>query len=335
MNFYSIRHLTRFRYSRPISESIMETRMHPRSDSNQHCLTFSLSVSPRCRVFSYRDHLGNNVQHFDIPGEHNQLVIVAESVVEQQALPDVPALSLARCLGRARRPDRVRRLLGDAAALHLCRRDSGAHAAGQADGRHPPRRSADAGAGAEPAALRLLRLRAALHARRLAHRRGHRQRQGRLPGLCPHHDRPAAPCAGFRRAMSPAISTAAAKTTTARRPTPRTPGSMCCCRIWAGWASTRPTTWSPTIATSAPPWAATTPMCRRRTASFAATPTASSMSPCTSRPAHEPPALDRKLPIPEDWSVLVERAQQPPERSDSLHRLAADAAAAATIGARD
>jgi transglutaminase-like putative cysteine protease len=26
-----------------------------------------------------------------------------------------------------------------------------------------------------------------------------------------------------------------------------------------------------------------------------------------------PPALDRTLPIPEDWSVLVERAQQPPE----------------------
>jgi len=91
MNFYSIRHLTRFRYSHPISESIMETRMHPRSDSSQHCLNFALSVSPRCRVFSYRDHLGNNVQHFDIPGEHNQLVIVAESIVEQQPLPDVPA----------------------------------------------------------------------------------------------------------------------------------------------------------------------------------------------------------------------------------------------------
>ena len=90
MNFYSIRHLTRFRYSSPISESIMETRMNPRSDSNQHCLNFSLSVSPRCRVFSYRDHQGNNVQHFDIPGEHNQLVIVAESIVEQQPLPDVP-----------------------------------------------------------------------------------------------------------------------------------------------------------------------------------------------------------------------------------------------------
>ena len=91
MNFYSIRHLTRFRYARPISESIMETRMHPRSDAQQHCLTFSLSVSPRCRVFSYRDHQGNDVQHFDIPGEHTQLVIVAESVVEQQPMPEVPA----------------------------------------------------------------------------------------------------------------------------------------------------------------------------------------------------------------------------------------------------
>ncbi len=91
MNFYSIRHLTRFRYARPIGESIMELRMHPRSDALQHCLAFSLSVSPRCRVFTYRDYLGNNVHHFDIPGDHTQLIIVAESVVEQQAAPQVPA----------------------------------------------------------------------------------------------------------------------------------------------------------------------------------------------------------------------------------------------------
>lgn len=90
MNCYSIRHLTRYRYSNPVSESIMETRMHPRSDSNQHCLTFSLSVSPRCRVFTYRDHFGNNVHHFDIPGEHNQLVILAETVVEQHPMPEIP-----------------------------------------------------------------------------------------------------------------------------------------------------------------------------------------------------------------------------------------------------
>ena len=91
MLFYSVRHLTKFVYSSPVSESLMEVRMHPRSDSNQRCLTFSLSVSPRCRVFSYRDHLGNNVHHFDIPGQHNQLVVIAESLVEQQPLAEIPS----------------------------------------------------------------------------------------------------------------------------------------------------------------------------------------------------------------------------------------------------
>jgi transglutaminase-like putative cysteine protease len=89
--YYSIRHLTKFLYSNPISESMMETRMHPRSDQNQRCLTFHLSVSPRCRVFSYRDHLANHVHHFDIPGQHPQLVIVAESLVEVQPPAHVPS----------------------------------------------------------------------------------------------------------------------------------------------------------------------------------------------------------------------------------------------------
>jgi transglutaminase-like putative cysteine protease len=90
MKFFSIRHLTKFRYGHPVRESVMETRMHPCSDSSQRCLTFSLSVSPRCRVFSYRDHLGNNVHHFDIPGSHSQLVIVAEALVEQRPLVRLP-----------------------------------------------------------------------------------------------------------------------------------------------------------------------------------------------------------------------------------------------------
>jgi len=89
--YYSIRHLTKFLYSNPVSESMMETRMHPRSDQNQRCLTFHLSVSPRCRVFSYRDHLANQVHHFDIPGQHGQLVIVAESLVEVTPAAQVPA----------------------------------------------------------------------------------------------------------------------------------------------------------------------------------------------------------------------------------------------------
>lgn len=89
--YYTVRHLTKFVYSNAVSESIMETRMHPRSDALQRCLNFQLSVSPRCRVFSYRDHLANNVHHFDIPGAHEQLVIVAESLVEMEETFPIPS----------------------------------------------------------------------------------------------------------------------------------------------------------------------------------------------------------------------------------------------------
>ena len=91
MPFYSVRHLTKFVYSGPVSESVSEVRMFPRNDSNQRCLNFTLSVSPRCRVFSYRDHLANHVHHFDIPGQQEQLVIVSESLVEVQPLSAIPS----------------------------------------------------------------------------------------------------------------------------------------------------------------------------------------------------------------------------------------------------
>src|ERR1700757_4784118 len=97
--FYSIRHLTKFRYETPVSESVMETRMHPRNDPNQRCLTFHLAVSPRCRAFSYRDYLGNQVHHFDIPGQHSQLVIIAEALVDLQVPAPLPASLTAAAWG--------------------------------------------------------------------------------------------------------------------------------------------------------------------------------------------------------------------------------------------
>ncbi len=88
--YYSIRHVTKFRYNAPISESLMEVRMQPRSDGLQRCLTFDLSVSPRTRILNYRDHAGNIVHHFDIPGRHNQLAIRSEALVELRSPPEIP-----------------------------------------------------------------------------------------------------------------------------------------------------------------------------------------------------------------------------------------------------
>ena len=88
--FYSIRHSTKFRYSAPVSESTMEVRMQPRSDATQRCLSFQLKIHPRARVHSYRDYLGNTVHHFDVPGNHRQLTLSAEALVDVQTNGSLP-----------------------------------------------------------------------------------------------------------------------------------------------------------------------------------------------------------------------------------------------------
>ena len=88
--YYRIRHLTRFRYSEPVTESIMEVRMHPRTEAQQRCLDYQLAVTPKANIHTYRDYLGNSIHHFDIPGTHKQLQIMAESVVEMKPWTAVP-----------------------------------------------------------------------------------------------------------------------------------------------------------------------------------------------------------------------------------------------------
>ena len=46
---YTIRHVTRFTYEAPISESVMEARMQPCTDGSQRCIRFGLSTTPPSR----------------------------------------------------------------------------------------------------------------------------------------------------------------------------------------------------------------------------------------------------------------------------------------------
>lgn len=88
---YTIKHVTRFSYDTPITESVMEARMQPRSDGVQRCLRFGLSTAPASRAMMYQDHDGNIVHHFNIPGRHARLTVTAEALVECDAPPVLPA----------------------------------------------------------------------------------------------------------------------------------------------------------------------------------------------------------------------------------------------------
>jgi transglutaminase-like putative cysteine protease len=77
-----VRHQTDMTYSGPISESIMELRMVPRQELDQHRLSFDLAIGPATTVNSYFDWLGNTVHSFSVNAFHQKISIIATSVVE-------------------------------------------------------------------------------------------------------------------------------------------------------------------------------------------------------------------------------------------------------------
>jgi transglutaminase-like putative cysteine protease len=79
-----VTHTTDLTYSDLISESVMELRMCPRQEGDQHRLSFALAIGPRTGVTPYFDWLGNTVHAFTVNRFHRQIRIVATSVVETQ-----------------------------------------------------------------------------------------------------------------------------------------------------------------------------------------------------------------------------------------------------------
>lgn len=90
MTIYHIQHLTRFRYSQPVSESVIEIQMQPRSEGSQRCLYFHLQTQPQARPNHFLDYSNNIVHFFDIPTHHQRLTVRAESFVEVLAMPVMP-----------------------------------------------------------------------------------------------------------------------------------------------------------------------------------------------------------------------------------------------------
>jgi transglutaminase-like putative cysteine protease len=75
-------HQTDLTYTDLISESVMELRVAPRQDMDQHRLSFDLAIGPPTSVTSYFDWLGNTVHAFTVTPFHHEIRIVATSVVE-------------------------------------------------------------------------------------------------------------------------------------------------------------------------------------------------------------------------------------------------------------
>lgn len=81
-------HSTRYRYSGPIAETVMELRLRPMDGNGQRCADFRLELSHRIQPRTYKDGFGNTVHYFNLVRPHAGLSVVGRSVVETGLGPD-------------------------------------------------------------------------------------------------------------------------------------------------------------------------------------------------------------------------------------------------------
>jgi transglutaminase-like putative cysteine protease len=82
---FRIRHTTQFTYDKPAYESHNEVRVAPRTSPGQRCLSFDLEVTPKAAILAYDDSFRNRVHAISVHPPHEELTIVAISVVERAA----------------------------------------------------------------------------------------------------------------------------------------------------------------------------------------------------------------------------------------------------------
>jgi transglutaminase-like putative cysteine protease len=112
-------HATRYRYSGPIAETVMEVRLRPMDGNGQRCLEFDLEISSGIEPRAYRDGYGNNVHYFNVVRPHASLSVTSRSVVETGGKLDAdPGEDLVQDFLRFRSPVKDAPGIRELASLH-------------------------------------------------------------------------------------------------------------------------------------------------------------------------------------------------------------------------
>lgn len=77
-----ISHLTRYTYQEPVTDSVNEIRLSPRTDDRQSCCEHSIVINPSVPLFTYKDYFGNLAHYFTIQAPHQELLIHSYSIIK-------------------------------------------------------------------------------------------------------------------------------------------------------------------------------------------------------------------------------------------------------------
>jgi transglutaminase-like putative cysteine protease len=92
MALFKILHVTKYKYNRPVKESVNEVRLFPHHFENQDVLQYELSITNDPEIEYSQDYYGNRVGNFNILETHDEMIITSKMIVRVNHSLQIPAI---------------------------------------------------------------------------------------------------------------------------------------------------------------------------------------------------------------------------------------------------
>ncbi|MGK2860790.1 MAG: transglutaminase family protein [Chitinophagaceae bacterium] len=85
MPVFNIHHITKYKYDRPVKESVSEIRIYPFAGNTQETIDHQVFVSGQPEIFIIQDYWGNRAGTFNLVQPHTELIIDSKLIVRTLA----------------------------------------------------------------------------------------------------------------------------------------------------------------------------------------------------------------------------------------------------------
>lgn len=85
MPVFNIHHITKYKYDRPVKESVSEIRIYPFDSNTQQTIDHQVIVTGQPEIFVTKDYWGNQTGHFNLVQPHTELLIESKLIVRTLA----------------------------------------------------------------------------------------------------------------------------------------------------------------------------------------------------------------------------------------------------------
>ena len=89
MSIFSIHHITKYEYDRPVKESVNNIKIYPYQSAGQETLQHELIITGNPEVHTFTDYWGNKEGTFNLLAPHRELVIESKLLIRTLALQEM------------------------------------------------------------------------------------------------------------------------------------------------------------------------------------------------------------------------------------------------------